>query len=200
MTDPIRPDDTKRRRGFPIRMVGGIVAALALGVGGTYSALTAITDDGPNVVQSGNLAIIDNDGGSVMFNVNNVSSTTPNSVACIKVTNSGTIPYGALHIYADGKTGSSLETDVTMTIERGTGVTDPFPGCTAFTIDPVGGSVFSGSISSIPATYTAGVADNIAAWTPGGARFYRFTLNYSGLANADMGKTAQFIVHWEAHD
>jgi predicted ribosomally synthesized peptide with SipW-like signal peptide len=195
----------RRLGGLPLRAIAAGVALLALGGAGTFSALSSTTSNTGNTITAGTLAIGDNDSGSAMFTLPNVASTTATATRCIRVTNTGTLPFGALHLYAANVANNTLASHLTLTIERGA---QPGPGsptfstCTGFTPDAgAAGAVYSGTIAGLPTSYATGVNDaDLTPWTPGGFKDYRFTVGFSAVADGDHGQTATFDAIWEARD
>lgn len=188
----------------------GAVAVLVVGlvvnlVGtGTWSAFSA-TSANAAAFAAGTVTLADNDGGVAAVSL---SGARPGDVAtgCVTVTYAGSLPAG-VRIY--GTAVGALAPYLTLAITRGSDPTPSAGSCATFApdaTDHVGagpGVVFSGPLSSLPATWVAGVADPAPAtpetWTTSEARTYRIRITLAADPAA-QGRSATASFVWEARN
>ena len=183
-------------------LVAGITATGA--AGGTFAAFGAENTNDANAFSAGTVAISDNDGGGSMVSLSN-AEPGDSSTGCIRVTYSGTLD-AKVQMYAT--VSGPLAQYLTVTVTRGTGGS-AFPSCTGFVADSTNyigqgrGVMFSGPLSSYPATYAGGLVDPTSGseetWTTSEARTYRFVIS---LVNDDAAQnlSASATFRWEARN
>ena len=190
------------RRSGASKVLGTLAAVTMVGVVGVMGTTAAISDtttNENNQFNAGAIDLTDNDGGTYMYQVNNV---LPGSSIdrCIKVSYTGTLdstvkvfmstPLDALAPYVD------------LVVEAGTQATSTFPDCTGFT---PAATVFTGTLASFQTTH--GAAASGLAYSPNGAGpwrnndsvVYRVTLtlqNTARPAGADFSGTHTYT--WQA--
>ncbi len=162
----------------------------------TGAAFSATTDNTGNAFVAGTVTLTDNDSGTAMFNVPNMT-LNDTAVGCIEVTYSGTLD-PQVRTYAAITAGDGLEAYLDLTIERGDGTCAAFGTATAVWTNATDGDL--GVFLAAATNYATG-QDN---WQPtGGAPDdtvpYRFTmaLQDNTLAQA---KTVTVTFTWEAQN
>ena len=123
-------------------------------------------------VGAASLNVNDNDGGSALLSL---SAAKPGDsvTACENVAYTGSA--GALMRLYGSTGGTGLASHLTLTVMRGTFTGTPAAGsCTGFTADS-GGTIYSGTLSSFPASTGSAVVDT-PTWTSGDKHGYRLTL------------------------
>jgi Camelysin metallo-endopeptidase len=148
----------------------GVTASLATLA--TFSAFTATTANAGNSIDSGTVAISDNDAGSAMYNVTN-AKPGDSDVKCIRVTYTGSLASTVNLYMATPVTNGDL---YSITIERGSGLSGAFPACDDFAPDA---TVFSGTLGSFQTTYDEygdGLDARGSAWNTNDSVDYRFTI------------------------
>lgn len=177
-------------------MVASLVFVAFLVVGSSRAAFTASTDNTTNSVAAGTVALVDDDAGSVLFNITSMAPLD-SSTECVVVTYNGDLAAGsAVQLYRSGSImGTGLDPYLDLTVEVGTGGT--FGDCTGFTPSA---TLFTGStLQSFAATHTSYATALSTAWTPTGAgqsRTFRFTIALQDN-NAAQGLNATFGYTWE---
>lgn len=188
-----------RRRLAALGRAGTLIAAVLLVgllvMGVSRAAFFDLTSNASNDFAAGTVVISDDDSGSAMFSV---SDMTPGDSAteCIKVTYDGSISPVDVVVYVSpgDLTGSGLDDYLDMTMERGISSGGGFGDCTGF------GSnlVCSGTLDGFASLYTD--FGNGALWTnatTGDYSVYRFTLTLQD-DNAAQGLDAAVTFTWEA--
>lgn len=171
-----------------------VVAALgASAAGSVFSAFSTTTSNTGNTYAAGTVVLADNDAGSALFTM---SAMKPGDTQtkCLKVDYTGSLA-STVKLY--GTTGGTgLDAYLTLQVRRGS-----FPGappasnaCTGFVS---GGTLHSGTLTSYPDTYAAGIDDTDTSWTNGESAVYEITLTLQDT-NAAQGLTATQIFTWEA--
>jgi len=179
---------SKTRKVLLTILVIGVVGALA-GIG-TFSAFSSTTVNSGNEFAAGTVFIEDNDAGSAMYNVSN-RAPLASLQRCIQVTYRGTLPAN-VRLYTTSAI-NPLGGYIDFSVERGTGVTDPFSGCTGFTAQS---TIYSGTLGAFATTnntYANGINHYPGAqtqWNQNDALYYRFTLTLQDNNNANGGLTA----------
>jgi hypothetical protein len=202
-------------------VTGVLAAALILSAvvvwQASRAAFTATTANPGNEWEAGDVQLVDDDGGgaslvlgSALFAASPMVPGDPASVHCINVTYGGTVP-APVRLYADTVTGTGFDTYLDLTVEEGTGASDP--ACTGFTAASV---VFDATHRSAVAptvaapagtladfvTHSTDYASGAGSWTPVAAaqvRSYRFTVAIRD-DNAARGLTASARFLWEAQN
>lgn len=187
---------TGRRILASLAVIG--VAAVIVG-GATFAAFSGTANNPGNTFQTGTVAIEDNDSGAAMFTVTSLSPNDTKS-RCIKVTYTGTLGAG-VRLY--GSASGALAPYLGLVVTRGDDASPSFPSCTGFTADATDytgdgpGVVYSGPLSSYPASWAAGIADPVGAWAGGEAHSYRFEVTLADDP-AGQGQSATAEFDWEA--
>jgi hypothetical protein len=125
------------------------------------AAFSATTDNTANAFATGSVELTDDDTGTAMFTVTDMSPGTP-EVNCIEVTYSGSIVPADVKMY--GTTTGALDTYLDTTIEVGTG--GVFDDCTGFT--PTS-TIYTGTLEAFATTHAdwgTGLAVFTAAANP----------------------------------
>jgi len=178
---------SKTRKVLLTVLVIGVVGALA-GIG-TFSAFSSTTVNSGNEFAAGTVFIEDNDAGSAMYNV---SAQVPlaSLQRCIRVTYRGTLP-ADVRLYTTSAI-NPLGDYIDFSVEKGTGVSDPFSGCTGFAAQS---TIYNGELDDFATThssYASGVNHYPGAqtqWDLNDALYYRFTLTLQDDNNANGGLT-----------
>ncbi len=169
-----------------------LVSALVINT--SRAAFSDTTANAANSWAAGTVIITDDDSGSAMFSV---SDMTPGQTVtnCIVVTYSGSLVPADVKIY--GSTGGTgLDAYLNTTVEIGTG--GSFGNCTGFTTTS---TLYSGTLASFASTYT-NWATGLAAWSPAStpdSRTFKFTVTLQDN-NAAQGLDATGTFTWEAQN
>ena len=187
------------------RMLVALIATALIGVvsgQATFAAFTRTTANTNNTYAAGTVALGDNDGATVMWDVANQLPTSAAIVRCIRVTYTGSLPAG-VRLYTN-TAASGLDPHLNITVEKGSmPVPTVFPNCGGFTseatISPVG---------TLQAFKTArgGWANGLPAfpgvqtrWNTGNSLVYRFTVQMQNVFAA-QGLTGLVAFTWEAQN
>jgi predicted ribosomally synthesized peptide with SipW-like signal peptide len=172
-----------------------------LGGAGTWAAFAARTSSGANSLASGTVAIGDNDAGSALFSLTGLTPSTTDR--CILVTYGGSLA-ASVRLY--GTTGGTgLDSYLTLTVTRGSGLSGAAGSCTGFVADATNysglgpGILYSGTLAGFPDTYGAGLVDPTAGWASGEAHAYKLSVTLPNDNNA-AGKNASQDFTWEARN
>jgi hypothetical protein len=181
-----------------------LIVALTGGIAGygTFSAFTATTSSAGNLIDSGTVAIGDNDSGAVMYSQTNLKPLDSVS-KCVKVTYTGSMD-ADVKLYTTSSIGT-LGTYLTLTITPGTG-NAAFPDCSDFVAD-AGGAIFNNTLANFATShnsYANGLADNpgtsATKWVTNDAVVYKFTLTVQDEENANGQTTNSHAFTWEARN
>lgn len=177
-------------------MVASLVFVAFLVVGSSRAAFTATTDNTGNYASAGTVALVDDDSGSVLFNVTGMAPLDSAS-ECIVVTYNGDLTVGApVQLYRSGATtGTGLDQYLDLVVEVGTG--GSFGSCAGFT--PTSTLFTGATLQSFASTHTAYASALSTAWSPTAAgqnRTFRFTISLQDN-NAAQGLDATFGYTWE---
>ena len=168
----------------------------------TFAAFTRTTANTNNSYAAGTVALGDNDGATVMWNVTNQLPTSAAIVRCIRVTYTGSLPAG-VRLYTTTPA-SGLDPYLNITVEKG-----PMPVATTF--PNCGGFVSEATISTVGTlqafkTAHGGWANGIPSfpgaqtrWNAGNSVVYRFTVQVQN-AVAAQGLTGRVALTWEAQN
>ena len=157
----------------------------------TEAAFSDTTDNQTNTFATGTVVLTDDDTGTAMFTVSNMTPGTP-VVECITVTYSGDQLPAPVRLY--GSTTGTLDTYLDTDIEIGTG--GSFGDCTGFTPSS---TLFNNTLANFAATHTdwaSGLATFTAAANPT-SRTFRFTIEVQNNPAA-QGDSATAIFTFEA--
>lgn len=190
------PDTDRRWRGAPLlAVIASLLVVSALVVTTSRAAFLATTDNTGNQLAAGTVTLVDDDSGSVMFNV---SAMKPgDSVSkCIVVTYQGSL---AANVKLYGSVaGTGLGAYLDMTVERGTD--GSFSDCSAFVAEAT--PIYTGTLANFAATHTSW-GDGLAGFSPTGgsseAKTFKFTLTLQD-DNLAQGKNATANFTWEAQN
>lgn len=178
-------------------LVASLVFVAFLVVGSSRAAFTATTDNTSNSASAGTVALVDDDSGSVLFNLSALAPLD-SGTECIVVTYNGDLtPGSAVQLYRSGSiTGTGLDLYLDVVIEVGTG--GSFGSCAGFTPSA---TLFTGStLQSFASTHPAYASALSTGWTPtaaGQTRTFRFTISLQDN-NSAQGLNAAFGYTWEA--
>lgn len=180
-------------------ITGAVIAAA------TYAAFSATTTSASNAFAAGTVSVGDNDAGAAVISLA-AAAPGASSTGCVAVTYTGSLDAG-VRLYA--AIAGTLGPYVTLTVTRGTQAAPAFNSCTGFTADATNyaglgaGVLYSGPLSSFPATYAAGIVDPVTAtpetWTTGETHVYRFVATLINDDNA-QGKSGTASFTWEAQN
>jgi hypothetical protein len=184
------------------KLLGTLIAVAMLaivGVVGTRAAISATTANPGNQFNAGTINLADNDGGTYMYQVNNVQPGDSIS-RCIRVTYTGSLN-STVKLFMDTPL-DALAPYVDMSVKAGTQATSTFPDCTGFSSTS---TLYSGTLSGFQST--SGSAASGLAYSPHGATpwvnndsvVYQVTLTLqSGTrpAGADFSGTHTYT--WQA--
>lgn len=180
------------------------VAGLLAGAG-SYAVFTATTGNTGNSFTSGTVAIQDNDANTAMLALANAKPGDADT-SCIRIEYTGSLD-STVRLY--GSVSGSLANYVTLTVTRGTDSSPSFDSCANFTPDATNyvgagnGVVYSGPLSSFPASYAAGIVDPTSGspetWSQSEAHSYRFVVTLQD-DNAAQGLTGNASFTWEARN
>lgn len=184
-----------------LRSVLAIGAAGALAAFGTFSAFSSTTENPGNQIDTGTVALGDNDAGSALYDVSGAKAGDTVD-RCITVTYSGDL--GAdVKLYLPDAVGA-LAQYVDLTVTPGSDPTPAFGDCAGFVAD--GAAIFSGTLQSFRSAHDSwanGLADNPGsdpAWTQGDSVTYRFQLTVQDDNNAQNLATGTHRLMWEARN
>jgi hypothetical protein len=167
---------------------------------GTWAALSGTTDNTGNTFSAGTVTMTDNDSAGAMFTFTNQKPGVVDN-ACIKVNYTGSVSASAVKLY--GTVTGTMAPYLTLTVTRGTDSSPSFDGCTNFVPDATNysglgaGVLFSGTLSTFPTTYAAGLTDPLSPWTNTSSASYRFSVQVVDT-NAVQGLSSGSTFTWEA--
>ena len=198
-----RPRWSRTRRSVTTMLVIGVAGLLA--GAGSYAVFTATTGNTGNSFASGTVAIQDNDSNTAMLALANAKPGDADT-SCIRIEYTGSLD-STVRLY--GSVSGSLAGYLTLTVTRGTDSSPSFDSCASFTPDATNyigagnGVVYSGPLSSFPASYAAGIVDPTSGspetWSQGEAHSYRFVVTLQD-DNAAQGLTGNASFTWEARN
>lgn len=186
------------------RMGGFLLSFLLVGflvITGSRAAFTDTTDNTGNSFTAGDVDLVDDDSGSVMFNVSNMEPG--DSVTdCILVTYQGSITDpSAVRLYSGGYTDSGDFADyLNLTVEEGSG--GSFGDCTGFSLENTIES--GGTVTAFDTTHTD-YASGAGVWDPSGtpeSKTYRITVELDAATpNAEQGESVTALIFtWEVQN
>ena len=168
----------------------------------TFAVFTLTTQNANDSYAAGTVTLVDNDAGTVMWDVANQEPTSPALVRCIRVTSTGSLA-ARVHLFTTTAP-SALDPYLNVTVEKGwMPAGTVFPNCTGFvsetTIAP------AGTLQAFKTART-GWANGLAAfpgaqttWNPGDTLVYRFTVQMQDDFAA-QGLTGLVTFTWEAQN
>jgi predicted ribosomally synthesized peptide with SipW-like signal peptide len=184
-----------------LRSLLAIGAAGALAGFGTFSAFSSTTENPGNQIDTGTVALSDNDAGSAMYNVANGGPGTSVD-RCITVTYTGDMNSDVKVYLPD--TVTPLGQYVDLTITPGTDASPSFGDCTGFVADPA--PLYTGTLAAFRTAHNSwanGLADDPegqSEWSVGDTVTYRFQLTVQNDNNAQGLATGTHRVVWEARN
>jgi hypothetical protein len=191
-------------RKLPPALLASLAAALVASVA-AYAAFKATTSNSGNSIAAGTVALSDNDGGVAMLALSSARALDTDS-SCIRVRFDGTLD-STVRLY--GTVSGTLDQYLTLTVTRGTDSSPSFDSCTTFTADATNyigagaGVIYSGALSSFPASYATGVVDptsgSPATWSTNTTHSYKFVVTV-GSNTAAQGLTGTAAFTWEARN
>jgi hypothetical protein len=166
---------------------------------GTWAALSGTTANTGNTFSAGTVTMTDNDATGAMFTFTNQKPGVTDN-RCITVNYTGSVDASVVKLY--GTVTGTLAPYLNLTVTRGTHPTPSFSSCTGFVADTTNygsgpGVLFTGKLSTYPATYAAGLTDPLTPWTSSSTVAYRFTVDMDDT-NAVQSLTSGATFTWEA--
>jgi hypothetical protein len=195
-----------RRVKLGTMLVVGLVAAAA--GSGTLAAFVATTQNDGNRIESGSVAIGDNDSDSAVLSLTGAEPGASDS-GCIKVTFNGSLD-STVHLYGT-TSGSGLDQYLDLKVTRGTYTpTEPaFDSCNNFQADSTdyigegAGVVYEGTVQGFPDDYAGGVVDPPSggpeSWSTGESHVYKLEVQLRHNLAAQGLNAAQTFT-WEARN
>ncbi len=175
----------RTRKIFVSLLVIGLVGAIA-GFG-TWSAFTATTTNSGNTYAAGSVKIDQHVGATTLYTGTD-KKPSDSTVACVRVTYTGSIGSAAVKLYSSAITNG---TKFHLKVERGSGLTtlDNTMSCAGFS---AASTAFDADMDTVPATYAAGIDGKAAAgaWAQNDSVDYRFTVSVVDDATANAHTTA----------
>ena len=178
-----------------------IGAAGAVAAFGTFSAFSSTTENPGNDIDTGTVALSDNDSGVALYDVNDAAPGTTVD-RCITVTYSGDLA-ADVKLYLPDAVGT-LGQYVNMTVTPGTDASPSFGDCTGFVAD--GAALFTGTLQGFRTAHSSwsnGLVDNPGAssgWAQGNSVTYRVQLTVQDNNNAQGLATGTHRIMWEARN
>jgi len=195
-----------RRVKLGTMLVIGLVAAAA--GSGTLAAFVATTHNDGNRIESGSVAIGDNDSDSGVLSLSGVEPGASDS-GCIKVTFNGSLD-STVRLYGT-TSGSGLDQYLDLKVTRGayTGPEPAFDSCNNFQADSTdyigqgAGVIYEGTVQGFPDDYASGVVDPPSggpeSWTTGESHVYKLDVQLRHNLAA-QGLNATQSLTWEARN
>ena len=186
-----------------VKLLGSLTAVTLVGVVGfvgTQAAISDTTENPGNQFNAGAIDLVDNDAGTFMYQVNNVSPGD-SLTRCIQVTYTGTLN-STVDLFMTTPI-DTLGPYVNLTVEVGTQAAPSFPSCTGFV---PAATIFTGTLSSFQTTHPTAAAgleyspNGVAPWTNNDAVVYRVTLTLQNVvrgAGQDFSGTHTYS--WQAN-
>jgi hypothetical protein len=192
-------------RRLALAWVGVAIAAVVF-VPGALAVFSTSATVSANAFTTGTITLTDDDAGSAILALS-VAHPGDSASGCMKVSYSGSLT-ATTRLYAT-TTGTGLDAYLTLKVTRGTVSSGSFPSCSGFTADGTNyigsgnGVVYSGTLSSFPGTYAAGLVDptsgSPASWTNGTVHAYKLTVTLpAAVSSASRGKNTVPTFSWEA--
>ena len=181
-----------------IGVLGSLALVSWLVVTGSAAVFSATTDSTGNSFTAGDVDLIDDDLGSVLFTVADMEPGET-AVDCILVTYQGSIPDpSGVVVYSGGYTDSGdFGTYLNLTIDEGTG--GSFGDCTGFTFES---TIQSGDTLAAFDGASTNYATGVGVWDPVGtpeSKTYRISVELDAAApNAEQGESVTALTFtWE---
>ncbi|OIH97661.1 hypothetical protein [Curtobacterium sp. MCBA15_001] len=187
-----------------IAIPAALVASGAVVSTASYSAFSATTVNPTSNWTAGSVALSDDDNNTALFTA---TALKPGSTGanCITVTSTGSLA-STVKLYATNpQTTNALASNITLTIEQGTG--GGFGSCTGFTpaASPNGTITPANTTLASFGSSSTNFATGLGSWAPTGSgsesRVYRVTYTVkSDAPNSVQGGTASLGLTWEAQN
>ena len=184
-----------------LRSLLAIGAAGALAAFGTFSAFSSSTENPGNQINSGTVALSDNDSGAALYDVDGAKAGDTVD-RCITVTYTGDLDAG-VKLYLPDAVGA-LGPYVDMVVTPGTDASPSFGDCTGFVAD--GAPLFTGTLAAFRTAHSSwanGLVDNPGSttkWAQGNTVTYRVQLTLQNDDNAQGKATGTHRLMWEARN
>lgn len=183
-------------RGKIIASLASVAVIAGAGSYGTFSAFTESTSVAGNTYSAGTLDISKGATGTSIFALTNLRPGDTAVQRCVTVTNTGSLSFASLKLWATVSGG--LATYLDWTVERGTGAAGGASAdCTGFT---GGSAIFSlAKLSTFPTSNATAINDT-SGWASNASKSYRFTaqLPSSVTEAAAEGASASVTLNWDA--
>ena len=184
-----------------LRSLLAIGAAGAIAGFGTFSAFSSTTENPGNQIDTGTVALSDNDTNTALYDVSN---SGPGAIVdrCITVTYTGDMN-SDVKLYLP-ETVTPLGQYVNLTITPGTDLSPSFGDCTGFAPDPA--ALYSNTLAAFRAAHNSwanGLVDDPegkSEWSQGDTVTYRFQLTVQDDNNAQGKATGTHRLVWEARN
>ena len=194
---------TARRR----MVIGMVVASVVVAADGpgTFASFSATSAAGGNKVESGSVALQDNDADGAMLSLN-AALPGASDTGCIKVTYAGTLP-SEVRLYGT-TTGTGLDQYLDLKVTRGR--YDPsqpepnFDGCGTFQADSTNyinkgaGVVYDGTLRNYGDGWASGLVDP-STWAANEVHVYRIQVTLQNDVAA-QGLNAGQTFTWEGRN
>ncbi len=171
-------------------VAAAVLMITILTIGRSDAAFNDLTDNNASSISTGSVDIVDDDSGTVLFNLSDLRATDSSS-NCIVVTYQGSLTPTAVRLY--GSTTGTLDTYLDTTIEIGSG--GSFGDCTGFTPSS---TLFNNTLENF-STNHSDWATGIAAFSPAStptSQTFRITVTVQDDNNAQsLTSTASLV--WE---
>ena len=177
-----------------------VAATAAVATSGTMvftsssAAFTASTANPGNTWTTGAAPVLTDDDSSdtVMFNATNLGPGDTGQ-RCIAVTSTSTNPTRDLRFYTTRADSNTLGTQLTITVERGTGGT--FANCSGFSS---AATIVNTTLDQVPGTYAAATGTSVTVASGTATTVYRISYSLpSNLSSTYASRTTQATFNWE---
>ena len=178
-----------------------IGAAGAVAGFGTFSAFSSSTENPGNKIETGTVALSDNDAGAALYDVTGAKAGDTVD-RCITVTYSGDLD-ADVKLYLPDAVGALAEY-VDMVVTPGNDASPSFGDCAGWTAD--GAAIFTGTLETFRSTHNSwanGLVDNPgndAQWDVGDTVTYRVQLTLQDDNDAQGKVTGTHRLMWEARN
>jgi hypothetical protein len=187
------------------RALAAVASVCLMGAVAATAAFYSTTANSGDTFAAGTVALSDNDSGAAMLAMT-AATAGDIDTSCIKITYTGTLD-STVRLY--GTTSGTMASYLTLVVTRGTDSSPSFDSCTNFTADATNyigagaGVIYSGALSSFPASYAAGLVDPTSGspetWSTNEAHSYKFVVTL-GASTAGQGTTGSASFTWEARN
>ena len=184
-----------------LRSLLAIGAAGAIAAFGTFSAFSSTTENPGKNIDSGTVALSDNDAGAALYDVS-AAKAGDTVERCITVTYSGDLA-ADVKLYLPDAVGA-LAPYVNVKVTPGTDASPSFGDCTGFVADAA--DLFDDDLAAFRAAHSGwanGLVDNPGSdtkWDAGDTVTYRVRLAVADDNNAQGKATGTHRIMWEARN